>query len=39
MADVVALGSRCQQHVTAGSIDRLPCGADALDGDWQIVEG
>ena len=38
MADVVTLGSRGQQHVLAGSIDRLSRGADALDRDWQIVE-
>ena len=38
MTDVVALGSRGQQHVIAGPIDRLSRGADALDRDWQIVE-
>jgi len=31
MADVVTLGSRCEQHIAAGSIDRLSCGADILD--------
>jgi hypothetical protein len=46
VAEVVTLGSRCQQHVIARSIDRLTRGADAhrasqrlgLDRDWQFVQ-
>jgi hypothetical protein len=34
MTDVVTLGSRGQQHVRAGLIDRPSRGADALDRDW-----
>jgi hypothetical protein len=31
MADVVTLGSGCEEHVVARFIDRVSRGADALD--------
>src|SRR5262245_33293060 len=39
MADVVTLGSRCQEHVIGGLIDSLSRRLDTLDCDWQLVQG